>query len=107
MNNDTLLPLLAKLKSCPAHDASVSREAFLAGWDVLRREDLTPFLKPTLPVMAALLVNDAQFKQLLNAAEQAQLLALVNLAIDRYDEKTNPPNKLGKLIAGSLKQESI
>ena len=105
--NNNLLTLVAKLKACPAHDASVSREMFLAGWDALRREDLTPFLKPTLPVMAALLLSDASFKQLLNEAEQAQLLALVNLAIDRYDEKANPPNKLGKLIAGSLKQESI
>ena len=105
--NNNLLTLVAKLRACPTHDASVSCEKFLAGWDALRREDVTPFLKPTLPVMAALLLSDVYFKQLLNEAEQTQLLALVSLALDRYDQQTNPPNKLGKLIAGSIKQESI
>ena len=105
MNNHTLLPLVAKLKACTAHDANVSREMFLACWDELRREDITPLRSPTVPLMAALVLKDDRFAQLLNAAEHAQLLALVNLAIDRYEQQTNPPNKLGKLLAGIIKKE--
>ena len=106
MNNHTLLPLLAKLKACPAHDANVTREMFLAGWDELRREDITPLRKPTVPIMAALVLKDDQFARLLSAAEHAQLRALVNLAINRYEQQTNPPNKLRRLLAGIIKKES-
>jgi hypothetical protein len=107
MKNETLLSLMARLKACAAHDTSVSREMFLESWDELRREDVTAFIKPTDPVMAALILHDDRFAQLLNEAEQAQLRSLVNLAVDRYEQRTNPPNKLGKLIAGSIKKEPI
>ena len=106
MSNHTLLPLVAKLKTCASHNAGISREQFLECWDELWREDVTPLLKPTAPVMAALVLNDDRFAQLLTGAEQAQLLALVDLAIDRYEQRTNPPNKLGKLLAGSIKKET-
>ena len=43
--------------------------------------------------------------RLLNVTEQEQLRVLVNLALDRYEQQTNPPNKLGKLIAGIIKNE--
>jgi len=105
MNNYTLLPLVAKLKACPAHEASVTRERFLACWDALHREEVTHLIKPTDSIMAALVLKEARFAQLLTTAEHAQLLALVNLAIDRYDQQTNPPNKLGKLLAGIIKKE--
>jgi hypothetical protein len=107
MKNETLLHLMAKLKACPAHDTSLSRELFLESWDELRREDVTAFTKPTDPVMAALVLHDERFAQLLNEAEQAQLRSLVDLAVDRYEQRTNPPNKLGKLIAGSIKKEPV
>jgi hypothetical protein len=105
MKTETLLPLVAKLKSCSSHDASISREMFLECWDELRREDVRAFINPTAPVMAALVLSDDRFKQLLNEAENTQLLALVNLAVERYEQKTSPPNKLGKLIAGIIKKE--
>jgi hypothetical protein len=101
-NHKNLLPLVARLKACPAHDASVSRELFLESWDELKREDVTPFRTPSLPVMAALVLNDDTFAQLLGAMERAQLVALVKLAVDRYDQQTNPPNKLGRLMAGVI-----
>ena len=68
------------------------------------REDVTPFLKPTVPVMAALVLHDDRFRSLLNPSEQEQLHALIQLALDRYEQQTNPPNKLGKLIAGLIKE---
>ena len=96
--------IVATLKACPSHHASVSRERFIEGWAELCREDVTPFIKPTVPVMAALLLHDDRFTQLLNEAEQLKLKALVQLALDRYEQQTNPPNKLGKLIAGLIKE---
>jgi hypothetical protein len=105
MNDEPLQHLFAKLKACPAHDSSISRELFLEGWDDLRREDINHLLNPTVPIMAALVLGDDTFAQLLNETERIQLLALVNLAVDRYTQKTNPPNKLGKLIAGTIKKE--
>jgi hypothetical protein len=105
MKNKILLPLVEKLKACPSHDEDFSREMFLECWDELRREDVSAFIVPTVPVMAALVLNDERFKQLLDETEQSQLSALVNLALERYTRKTNPPNKLGKLIAGIIKKE--
>ena len=105
MKNETLQPLVTKLKACPSHDESFSREMFLECWDELRREDVTAFVNPTAPVMAALILSDERFEQLLDETERSQLLSLVNLAVERYARKTNPPNKLGKLIAGIIRKE--
>ncbi len=107
MNNETLSPLLARLKACPAHNTNVSRERFLECWEALRREDVTPLRKPTPPIMAALLLHDHRFARLLNLTELEQLRVLVKMALDRYEQQTNPPNKLGKLIAGIIQKESI
>jgi hypothetical protein len=103
--NNNLLPLVTKLKCCASHEEGISRELFLESWDELQREGVTHLSKPTAPVMAALVLNDDRFAQLLNQAERDQLVSLVNLAIDRYQQRANPPNKLGKLIAGCIKKE--
>ena len=97
--------IMATLRACPSHHASVSRERFLEGWTELCREDVTPFIKPTVPVMAALVLHDDRFTALLNPSELEHLHALVQLALDRYEQQTNPPNQLGKLIAGLTKKE--
>ena len=96
--------IVATLKACPSHHASVSRERFIAGWTELCREDVTPLIKPTVPVMAALLLHDDQFASLLNSSERDQLDALIQLALDRYEQQTNPPNKLGRLLTGLIKE---
>ena len=95
---------MTALRACPAHETFVSRELFLEVWGELTREDVTPFNKPTLPVMAALVLHDDRFEALLNEAEQEQLRAGVQLALDRYTEQTHPPNKLGRLLAGLTKE---
>jgi hypothetical protein len=97
--------IVATLKACPSHHASVSRERFIEGWTALCRVDVTPFIKPTVPVMAALVLHDDRFASLLNSTEQEQLHALIQLALDRYEQQTNPTNKFGKLIAGLIKEQ--
>ena len=105
MKPDTKLPLLAQIRRCPSREASISREMFIEAWHELQRVDVTPFLKPTIPVMAALLLYDDRFIGLLNEAESAQLNSLVDLALERYDQQTNPPNKLGRLLSGLIHKE--
>jgi hypothetical protein len=107
MKNEPLLALVTKLKACPAHDRSITREMFLECWNEIKNEDVTPFNKPTVTVMAALVMGSDMFAALLDEAERMQMQSLVNFAIDRYDQKTNPPNKLGKIIAGIIKKDSI
>ena len=97
--------IMATLRACSAHETFVSRELFLEAWGDLTREDVTPFNKPTLPVMAALVLHDDRFEALLNEAEQEQLRSLIQTALNRYEEQTHPPNKLGRLLAGLTKEQ--
>ena len=90
--------IVATLRACPTQHASVSRERFQGSWAELCREDVTPLLKPTIPVMAALLLHDDRFAALLDSSERDQLDSLIQLALDRYEQQTNPPNKLGRLL---------
>lgn len=107
MKNETLLPLVKKLKGCPSHDESFSREMFLECWGELQREDVTAYVNPTLPVMAALVLSDERFAALLDEAESELLSELVKAALDRYEQRTSPPNKFGKLIAGIIKSNCV
>ena len=34
------------------------------------------------------------------------MAALAEMALERYRQKTNPPNKLGKIIAAALKEST-
>ena len=99
--------LMTTLRACPGHETFVSRELFLECWNELIREDVTPFSKPTLPVMAALVLQDDRFEALLTETEQQSLRSLVELALDRYTEQTQPPNKLGRILSGLTQKESI
>jgi len=101
-----LLPLVARLKACPAHDHGFSQKLLAATWDSLKQTDLEHGDELTPSIMAGLvLFDDELFAQLLNVAEQAQLAALAKTALERFKEKTNPPNKLGKTIAAALKDK--
>ena len=105
MKTESLQPLVARLRTCPTHETNLSRELFIECWDELHRDDITTLVKPTIPILAALVLHDERFAALLNGAEQAQLLNLIKLALERYEQQTQPPNKLGKLIAGILKEQ--
>jgi hypothetical protein len=98
-----LQPLVAKLKACPTRDTTVSRELLVKTWEEVRQEKVPTFLQPSGAIMAALVVSDVRFAQLLGESDRAQLQSLVQLVADRYEQTTNPPNKLGKLINHSLK----
>ena|ERR1041385_5723242 len=100
-HQSALLPLVAKLKSCPAHNNEFSKEFVRDTWEGFK-DAWKPGNNPTPAVIAALVIYNSTFALLLDEAERAQLLALSNVALDRFEQKTNPPNKLGKTLAAIL-----
>ena len=103
--SNALLPLVAKLRACPAHDNSFSEKMLVETWNCFKQmapehgDEITP------AVMAGVILYDEeQFAQLLNEAERSQLVALARMALERYQQKTHPPNKLGKILAAALKE---
>jgi hypothetical protein len=106
MTTNALQPLVAKLKACPSHDHGFSQKLLVETWACLKRTDLEHGDELTPSIMAGLVLYDEeQFAQLLNAAEHAQLTALARTALERFNEKTHPPNKLGKTLAAALKEK--
>ena len=99
-----LLPLVAQLKACPTQDSSFSEKLLPEAWERFKHTGWDRGTEPTPAVMAALVLHDENIARLLNAAERVQLLALSTVALERYQQKTNPPNPLGKTIAATLKE---
>lgn len=103
MNTESLQPLVTRLRACPTHYTTVNRERFLEAWEDLKRETSSQLRQPTMPVMAALILDDDRFAQLLKPEERAQLKQLIAVALERYEQQTNPINRVGKLLAGLIK----
>jgi len=105
MRDALLLPLVAKLKACPTQDDRITKKRFLESWNSFKTiapeqgDEITPAV-----VVGVILYDDEVFACLLNEAEHAQLIALSRIAAERYLQRTNPPNKLGNVIAASLKE---
>lgn len=96
-----LLPLVTKLTACPAQDNSFSKELLRDAWERFQ-QGWRPGIKLSPAVIAALVVYDSTFALLLNDVERAQMRVLSELALDRFEQKSNPPNKLGKSLAAIL-----
>ena len=106
MKNKTLLALVDKLKACPAHNTSISEKALLETWKCFQQIDLEHGDKLTPAIMTALILYDPdQFGGLLNEVERSQIYSSAKAALEHYQKITNPPNKLGKLIAGIINKE--
>lgn len=109
--NDTvtpsvLLPLATKLKECHSRDTRVTEKRVVEMWGTFKR--ISPEHGDTVsPAMLAglILYDPEMFAPLLNGAEHAQLESLGRTALGRYQQLTNPPNKLGKTIAAALKEQ--
>jgi hypothetical protein len=100
-HQSALLPLVAKLKACPTHDNGFSKELVRDAWEGFK-DAWKPGNNFTPAVIAALVIHNSTFALLLDETERAQLLALSNVALERFKERTNPPNKLGKILAAIL-----
>ena len=107
MKSENLLPLVNRLQACPAQSTDFSEKSLRETWKFFRQINLEHGEELTPPMVAALILYDGeQFAELLNEKETSQLFVLAKTAFDRYQQITNPPNKLGKLIAGILKKET-
>lgn len=100
----SLLPLVTQLKACPTQDNSFSERQLFDAWERFKHTGWERGNLPTAPVIAGLLVHDEQVATLLAPAEHDQLLALCSNALERYHQRTHPPNQLGKTIAATLKE---
>ena len=104
---NALLPLVAKLRACPSQGSSFSEKKLIETWGCFNQlapehgDEITPAM-----MAGVVLYDEEQFAQLLKEAERSQLVALSKMALERYQQKTNPPNKLGKIIAAALKETS-
>jgi hypothetical protein len=106
MSNPTrpLQPLIALLRSCPTRGGGFSRATLMDGWEQLREQSLRHTRVPSSAIMAALVLSDTRFKELLTAHEFTQLSTLAGLALQRYQARTEPPDQIGKLINNILHQ---
>jgi hypothetical protein len=106
MSGPDLKALAAGLKECPTQDERITKKRFLETWNSFKT--ITPEQGDEIipAVVAAVILHDEEgfIGCLLNQAEQAQLVALSKVAWERYLQRTNPPNKLGNLIAAALKE---
>jgi hypothetical protein len=102
-----LLPLVEELKACGSRDHRFSEKLLVETWNGLKQTDPEHGDEITPAVMAGLVLADEEdFAQLLNEAERSQMIVLAKVALERYRQKTNPPNKLGKIIAAALKEKT-
>src|SRR5262245_2814535 len=104
--SNALLPLVTKLKAAPSRDGTFSEKMLFATWQCFRQTVLEQRDQLTPAIMSGLVLYDEKFAQLLNEAERSRMVSLARLALERYQQETNPPNKLGKIIAASLKEKT-
>ena len=104
--SNPLVLLANRLKACPTQDNSFSEKLLSEAWERFKHTGWERGNLPTASVIAGLLVQDESVAKLLTSTEHMQLLALCSNALERYHEKANPPNQLGKTIAATL-NESI
>jgi hypothetical protein len=102
--SNVLRALYAALRGSPTWNNRFAEHRLRLTWERFKQsaweseEDITP------AVMAALVLFDDTFAQLLNEAERSQLLALAAKAVERYQQEIHPPIQLGRLIAGTLEE---
>lgn len=96
-----LLSLVTKLKACPTHNNGFSKELAHDTWEEFK-DVCKPGNNLTQAIIAALVISNSNFALLLNEAENAQMFALSKLALERFEERTNSRNKLGKTLAAIL-----
>ena len=99
-----LLLLATQLKACPTQDSSFSEKLLAEAWERFKHTGWERGNLPTASVIAGLLVHDETIAKLLTSTEHTQLLALCSNALERYHEKANPPNQVGKTLAATLKE---
>jgi hypothetical protein len=101
-----LAVLVGKLKAASSNHGKIVQDQASEKWDLLRKDSLKQAGAPSKAAIAALCVMNPREPKLLSTEEAQQLQALINVAVNRYEQLVNPPNKVGNLIAGVMKEIS-
>lgn len=99
-----LLPLVQELRVCPTRETTLTEKSLRDAWDGLKADGWTAEAYPPFSVLIALVIHDEVAASLLTTEELGQLLALGELALTRYRERTQPTHHLGKLLAATIKE---
>lgn len=99
-----LWELFIHLRECPSWNNRFPGEMPRQTWDCFLIHGWPKDQELTVPAMAALVLYDQTFAQLLTEAERSQLLALAQKAMDKFRQETCPPQQLGMTIAGNLEE---
>ena len=100
-----LLPLVNRLKACPAQDDRITTKRLLETWAGFKQIAPEHGDSISTAMLAGLILYDPEtFASLLTAAEQEQLITLGLVALERYQARSNPPNPVGKVIAEAIKE---
>ncbi len=103
-SNPPLLLLVQELRACPARDTSLSEQSLRVAWDKFKAGGWDAGRQPPFSVLVALVLHDEVAATLLTTEELGQLIALGDLALTRYRERTQPPNPIGRLVAATIKE---
>jgi hypothetical protein len=102
-----LLPLATRLKACPTQDNRITPKLLVELWGCFKTINLEQGDTVTPAVLVGVILYDpGTLAPLLNRAEHAQLQALGQQALERYQQQIHPPNQLGKTIAAALKENT-
>lgn len=102
--SNPLVLLANQLKACPDQDSRFSDKQLFEAWERFKHTGWERGKYPNAAVMAGLILHDEHVAELLNPTERAQFYCLSTAALERYQEKANPPNQVGKTIAATLKE---
>jgi hypothetical protein len=100
---NALLPLVHQLTSCPSRDSEGLRKSVEDWWEALRARKFNDLGNAKRAVLAAVIVNGCP-SLALERPEHKELLRLADLALQKFEGRAQPKNKVGNLIAGALKE---
>jgi hypothetical protein len=100
---NALLPLIQQLANCQSRDSERLRKSIEDWWDALRTKKFSELGQAKRAAITAVIINGCP-DSILERPEKQELLRLADLVLQRFEERANPKNKVGHLIADVLKE---
>ena len=98
-----LAPLIHQLTNCSSRDSEGVRKSIEDWWDALRSKKFSDLGNAKRAAITAVIINGCP-TWLLGGPEKQELLSQADLALQRFEERANPKNKVGHLLADALKE---
>jgi hypothetical protein len=100
---NTLLPLVHELTNCPSRDSEGLHKSVEDSWEALRNRKFNDLGNAKRAVLAAVIIHGCP-SLAIERADHRELFRLADLLLQRFEERANPKNKVGHLIADALKE---